>query len=177
MALCHNSALVFKLDSRTITCNLISEFDSYPTIFSNWHFIDIFIYSFWLSGSEEMQCSAISPIPSNFSSWNRTIGLQILYATVIQRRRSAPVNRRPYAARAARARQESNLKNMVLETMRRPSAQAWMRFRLKAGTGVPERGSPLEDREPETLDGHRLQDSPIPFIVQIQFFAVATAFQ
>lgn len=83
MALCHNSALVFKLDSRTITCNLISEFDSYPTIFSNWHFIDIFIYSFWLSGSEEMQCSAISPIPSNFSSWNRTIGLQILYATVI----------------------------------------------------------------------------------------------
>lgn len=98
MALCHNSALVFKLDSRTITCNLISEFDSYPTIFSNWHFIDIFIYSFWLSGSEEMQCSAISPIPSNFSSWNRTIGLQILYATVIQRRRSAPVNRHPHAA-------------------------------------------------------------------------------
>ena len=121
MALCHNSALVFKLDPRTITCNLISEFNSYPTIFSNWHFIDIFIYSFWLSGSEEMQCSAISPIPSNFSSWNRTIGLQILYATVIQRRRSAPVNRRPHAARA---RQESNLKNMVLETMRRPSAQA-----------------------------------------------------
>ena len=50
IALCHNRAVVFKLDSRTITCNLISEFNSYPTIFSNWHFIDIFIYSFWLSG-------------------------------------------------------------------------------------------------------------------------------
>lgn len=53
------------------------------------------------------------------------------------------------------------------------SAQSW--------PGIPERGSPLEDREPETLDGHCLQDSPIPFIVQIQFLLKSaingTAFQ
>lgn len=44
-----------------------------------------------------------------------------------------------------------------------------MRFRLKAGTGITGARIPLEDREPGTLDGHCLQDSPIPFIVQIQF--------
>ena len=60
MALCHNSALVFKLDPRTITCNLISEFNSYPTIFSNWHFIDIFIYSFWLSGVRKRNAQHLS---------------------------------------------------------------------------------------------------------------------
>lgn len=44
-----------------------------------------------------------------------------------------------------------------------------MRIRLIAGTGITGARTPLEDREPNTLDGHCLQDSPIPFIVQIQF--------
>lgn len=44
-----------------------------------------------------------------------------------------------------------------------------MRFRLKAGTGIPGRGPPLEEGEPETLKKLRLQDKSLPFLLRSSF--------
>ena len=56
-----------------------------------------------------------------------------------------------------------------------------MRFRLKAGPVFRSEDPPWKIGSLKRRDGHRLQDSPIPFIVQIQFLPKSaingTAFQ
>ena len=44
-----------------------------------------------------------------------------------------------------------------------------MRFRLKAGTGIPGRGPSMEEGEPETLKKLRLQDESLPFLFRSSF--------